>query len=81
MSDAATTALGRNRRWPLLVVLVVTGAMVGLLVAAVPSLQVILMAEFVRTLTGADAFGPGFSSGFSDGGDDDGRSFAETEQY
>src|SRR3954451_18104047 len=31
--------------------------------------------------TGADAFGPGFSSGFSDGGDDDGRSFAETEQY
>jgi capsular polysaccharide biosynthesis protein len=34
VSDAATTALGRHRRWPLLVVLVVTGAIVGLLVAA-----------------------------------------------
>jgi len=31
--------------------------------------------------TGGDAFGSPFSSGFSDGSDDDGRSFAETEQY
>jgi DNA-directed RNA polymerase subunit alpha len=31
--------------------------------------------------TGGEAFGSPFSSGFSDPGDDDGRSFVETEQY
>ncbi|MGP9538302.1 ATP-binding cassette domain-containing protein [Brachybacterium sp. AOP43-C2-M15] len=36
--------------------MVAAAAVLSLLVAAVPSLQVVLMAEFVRTLTGADRF-------------------------
>jgi hypothetical protein len=31
--------------------------------------------------TGGEAFGSPFASGFNEPGDDDGRSFAETEQY
>ncbi|HEX7351128.1 ABC transporter ATP-binding protein [Brachybacterium sp.] len=56
MGIFAVGAWSIRQGWAAAPRMVLAAVALGLLVAAVPSLQVILMADFVRTLTGAAAF-------------------------